>query len=63
MTIADLDKRLDDAIEAYRETVVAQYSETGDKPVLESDICEVARQAYYVMSAMKDEIIRYLREA
>lgn len=60
MSTGELSDRLDEAIHAFGETIRGEYSETGNRVVHESDIHEVARQAFYAMSAMKDAIVEYL---
>jgi len=63
MTIKELEKALKDAITGFSNEIHVQYSEDGNKPVTESDLHEVARQAFYAMSAMNEAVVKYLREA
>ena len=59
MTINELDKTLSDALDAYSTHFRGEYPELSSKPATESDIDEIARQTFYLMSSFKDAIIKY----
>ena len=61
MTINELDKELEKAIENFADMVKTNYEEYSEKPATHGDICELGRQTTYALFDMKAAIINYLK--
>ncbi len=63
MTINELSKKLDKALDDFSSQIRAEYPESSQVPAKEQDIGILANRLFYTMSEFKDSIIEYLKQA
>ena len=63
MTLHELDFALDRSNREFLENVRLEYPEDSDLQVTYNDIREIAKQAFYAMDGMRDQILKYLQQA
>lgn len=62
MTVDELNKVLDNALEAYSVHIRGEYKELSSKPATEGDIHRLAQQTFYLMNEFKKAIIKFEKE-
>lgn len=60
MNIRELEFKMDSAINEFAENIKSQYENGSAQPISQKDICEVSRQCFYALHAMKAAIVEYL---
>lgn len=61
MTKAELESKLTDALESFKDNIDDVASDAyGKRPVTEGDLVEFTKQTFYVLSNFKDAILEYL---
>lgn len=60
MTVKDLEKEFDKSLKEFSEQVRSNYPEGSKTAATEGDICELGRQAFYVLNEFKKSLIKYI---
>lgn len=62
ISIDELCKNLDEALETFKDEIKADFDDYSNKPATNADISKLARQTLYMQAAFKDELLKYLKE-
>lgn len=62
MTIDELNRVLEKAVNDFSDGIHPNYPEGSSKPVTEHDINELARQTFYAMDEFRKNVVKYLKE-
>lgn len=61
MTINELEKKLDKALDDFSSEIRSEYDDYSKTPANSGDIATIARQTFYTLDEFKKEIIKYLK--